>query len=80
MSEFAFDPSDIKVAENGKIVLTNNGQMEHDFSVEGLTSDLIKPGASGELELKGVAPGEYKFICTVAGHEAAGMKGTITVG
>lgn len=79
-TEFAFDPSEIKVAENGKIVLKNDGAVQHDFSVEGMTMDLVDPGNTGELELKGLAPGEYKFICTVPGHEAAGMKGTISVG
>lgn len=80
MKEFAFDPSDIKVAADGTIVLSNNGSMEHDFKVENLTSEMVKPGGSGELSLKGLAPGQYKFICSVPGHEAAGMKGTITVG
>lgn len=78
--EFAFDPKDIKIAENGKIILTNAGSVQHDISVEGVKSDLVDPGKTGELVLKGVAPGTYKFFCTVPGHEAAGMKGTITVG
>lgn len=24
-------------------------------------------------------PGTYKFFCTVAGHEQAGMRGTLTI-
>ncbi|MCB1258028.1 MAG: cupredoxin domain-containing protein [Microthrixaceae bacterium] len=79
-TEFAFDPKDIKVAENGKIILDNAGAVQHDFQVEGLTMDMVDPGKTGELVLTGLAPGEYTFICTVPGHEAAGMKGTITVG
>lgn len=82
-TEFAFDPSEMTVAENGKIVLTNNGTVQHDIAVkedESFTMDLVDPGETGELDLSGLAPGEYYVFCTVPGHEAAGMKGTLTVG
>lgn len=82
-TEFAFDPSALAVAENGKIVLTNSGSVQHDIAVkedDSFTMDLVDPGATGELDLSGLAPGEYNVYCTVAGHEAAGMKGTLTVG
>lgn len=82
-SEFAFDPSSLAVAENGKIVLNNVGTVQHDIAVkedESFTMDLVDPGSSGELDLSGLAPGEYNVFCTVPGHEAAGMKGTLTVG
>lgn len=82
-SEFAFDPSDLAVAENGKIVLSNKGSVQHDIAVkedESFTMDLVDPGSTGELDLSGLAPGEYNVFCTVPGHEAAGMKGTLTVG
>ncbi len=80
MKEFAFDPNDITVAADGKLVLNNVGEVAHDLSIGDLTSELVDPGASGELDLAGLEPGEYSFICTVPGHEAAGMKGTIKVG
>lgn len=80
MKEFAFDPSTIKVAADGKLVLKNNGELAHDLAIGDLASDMVDPGATGELDLAGLAPGEYTFICQVPGHEAAGMKGTITVG
>lgn len=80
MKEFAFDPKDIKVAADGKLLLSNTGAMAHDLAIGDLASEMIDPGSKGELDLKGLAPGSYTFICQVAGHEAAGMKGTITVG
>ncbi|HTO01087.1 MAG TPA: cupredoxin domain-containing protein [Microthrixaceae bacterium] len=79
MKEFAFDPNDIKIAADGKLILSNNGAMAHDLAIGDLASEMIDPGGKGELDLKGLAPGEYTFICQVAGHEAAGMKGKITV-
>jgi uncharacterized cupredoxin-like copper-binding protein len=33
--------------------------------------------ASKKVEL---SAGEYRFYCTIPGHEQAGMKGTLTVG
>lgn len=80
MKEFAFDPNDIKVAADGKLMLSNVGEMAHDLAIGDLASEMIDPGGKGELDLTGLAPGEYTFICQVAGHEAAGMKGKITIG
>lgn len=82
-TEFAFDPSALVVAENGKIVLTNDGTVQHDIAVkenDAFEMSLVDPGETGELDLSGLAPGEYNVYCTVPGHEAAGMKGTLTVG
>ncbi len=36
-------------------------------------------GGSGVLEFTPSKPGTYEFFCTVAGHKAAGMVGTLTV-
>jgi uncharacterized cupredoxin-like copper-binding protein len=37
------------------------------------------PGESATLTFTPIEPGEYEFICTVDGHEAAGMTGTLVV-
>lgn len=36
-------------------------------------------GATNSLEFTPTKPGTYEFICTVAGHKEAGMKGTLVV-
>lgn len=40
---------------------------------------LLKPKASGKVEVTPDAAGAYEFFCTVPGHKEAGMKGTLTV-
>ena len=39
---------------------------------------LVQPGAYFDLELK-LAPGRYKLWCSIANHEALGMKAMLTV-
>ncbi|MGB6058376.1 MAG: hypothetical protein WBF71_08920, partial [Microthrixaceae bacterium] len=57
MKEFAFDPNDIKVAADGKLMLSNVGEMAHDLAIGDLASEMIDPGGKGELDLTGLAPG-----------------------
>jgi uncharacterized cupredoxin-like copper-binding protein len=42
------------------------------------TGDVVDPGSASTLSAK-LKPGSYTFFCPVPGHEAAGMKGTLTV-
>jgi plastocyanin len=64
-------------------VLTNASPVPHNLSIEkdgqdlGAT-DVISGGATAELTLN-LKPGSYEFYCSVGDHEAAGMKGTLTV-
>lgn len=90
--EFAFALSK-KTVPHGTVTfkITNNGNLPHDFSVcasnkggtadkcVGKTSAMITPPQTGTLTVKLVRPGMYEYLCTVPGHAAAGMKGTIKV-
>jgi plastocyanin len=66
------------------IVMANPSVMPHDVAIKG--KGLKKPVA-GKIVLKGgvsrvtavLKKGVYRFFCTVPGHEAAGMWGTLTV-
>ena len=54
----------------------------HDFVIEDVPGfELVTPGSgdtdSGKVELK---KGKYTFYCSLPGHRAAGMEGTLTVG
>lgn len=81
LTEFAIEPGDISVGENGVLEITNNGSVEHDFAVKGtdLATPMLAPGESAALPLTGLSPGEYEVLCTVVGHEPAGMTATLTV-
>jgi uncharacterized cupredoxin-like copper-binding protein len=64
------------------IKFTNAAPLTHDLtlakggSVLGATPRFM--GATNSLTVK-LAPGTYSFYCTVDGHRAAGMTGTLTV-
>jgi uncharacterized cupredoxin-like copper-binding protein len=64
------------------ISLTNNSPLSHNLTVESSSgAKLATPtfkGGSQTLSLN-LQPGTYKFFCTVPGHRAAGMEGTLTV-
>ncbi|WP_370324364.1 multicopper oxidase domain-containing protein [Euzebya sp.] len=83
MTEFAFDPDALTVGEGGTVNVTNDGSIPHNLTVKGYeeqyaTADL-NGGDSAAVVLAGLAQGEYDIYCTIAGHEAAGMSGTLTV-
>jgi hypothetical protein len=61
--------------------VNNTGSLPHDLTVAELdaTSGEIQAGSSGQLALTDVAPGENTLLCSIAGHEAAGMAGTLRV-
>jgi plastocyanin len=86
MTEFKFDPSTITHA-SGNIVfwLVNSGSTQHDMAIRDSTgktidtSELVSAGDTQEFDVKDIAAGTYTFYCTQPGHEASGMKGTLTV-
>ncbi len=63
------------------IRLANASSTEHNVAVAQGARELGRSdtvtGADTELEV-GLRPGEYEFYCTVDGHRAAGMEGTLT--
>jgi len=78
-TEFKFKLSKTSVP-HGKVVFTlvNKGKLAHDFKINGKKTSLIGPGKSTKLSVTFKA-GKFKYLCTVPGHAAAGMKGTLTV-
>ena len=56
------------------------GKIPHDLAIKGMSTKtkLIEPGQSADLTVT-LKPGRYELYCTVPGHEAAGMKLSITV-
>ena len=64
-------------------VVTNPGPVQHNFVVEGdglrAESPAFKANSTNNYTLKGLAPGEYRIVCTLPGHREAGMVATLTV-
>lgn len=79
-----FDPSTItvKAGQPVQLTLTNTGQMQHDWSLNSGAAQPVKIVANAGQTAVGTftiqEPGTYTFICSVPGHAAAGMQGTIT--
>jgi uncharacterized cupredoxin-like copper-binding protein len=78
-SEFKFklSPSSSK-AGAVTFKFTNKGKLKHDFKIAGKATKVLAPGKSQTISVS-LKKGSYKFLCTVKGHEAAGMKGTFKV-
>jgi uncharacterized cupredoxin-like copper-binding protein len=64
--------------------VANKGKIDHDLAIEGgglkeePKTPLIDPGKTADLSAD-LKPGEYKFYCTVPGHEESGMKLDVSV-
>ena len=79
-----FEPSSLTVRTGEPVTLTfdNAGRMPHDFTLTQGVSRRVQAVADGgqraTVTFTLEQPGTYSFVCSVPGHEAAGMKGTIT--
>jgi FtsP/CotA-like multicopper oxidase with cupredoxin domain len=80
LTEFAIEPSTLDVPAGVPVTfnVANNGSIEHDFTIDGLDGTAsIAAGTTTTLQVPAFEPGEYKVLCTVPGHEAAGMAATV---
>jgi uncharacterized cupredoxin-like copper-binding protein len=80
-SPFSFTLS-TKSVKHGSVtfVVKNTGKgLQHDFKINGKKTPLISPGKSATLTVTFAKAGSYPYQCTVPGHAAAGMKGTLKV-
>lgn len=72
-------------AKAGKVSIdfTNMSPEDHNMTIASASGSVVGAtptfqGGSKTLTLN-LKPGTYKFFCTVPGHRAAGMEGTLTV-
>jgi len=78
-SELRFTLSKKSVAAGAvTFKVTNKGTSTHDFKIAGKTTKKLAPGKSATLKVT-LKKGKAAFLCTLPGHAAAGMKGTLTV-
>lgn len=83
LEEFAIAPAEIHVPEHTAVTvaITNAGALAHNLSVRDVaTSEDIGAGGTGSLEIPALEAGSYALLCTIEGHETAGMAGTLVVG
>ena len=72
-------------AKAGKvtIVMTNTSPLfQHNVAIKGngvkVKGKVVGRGGTSKVSVR-LKPGKYTFYCTVPGHEAGGMKGTLIV-
>lgn len=81
--EYRFQPSSIalKSGERVKLTFKNNGRTPHNLIIEelGIGTKTIADGQTETIEFTAPATGTYAFFCSVPGHRASGMEGSLTV-
>jgi uncharacterized cupredoxin-like copper-binding protein len=79
-SEFKFTVAP-KAVKAGTVTfqVTGGGALPHNFKINGKATKLLTSGQSQNLTVTFAKPGKYPYLCTVTGHAAAGMRGTLTV-
>lgn len=77
------------------LIFENAGGLDHNFvlvrnnadpllvsdadAVGGVNAGIVSGGGESTLTFIAPPPGEYQFVCTIAGHAAGGMVGTMVV-
>ena len=78
--EFSFTLSKKTVKKKVTVFkVTNKGSVSHDFKIAGKKTASIKAGKTATLRVTFTKTGKFAFLCTLPGHAAGGMKGTLTV-
>ncbi len=78
-AEFRFTLSKRSVVKGAvTFTVTNKGKLSHDFKIAGKKTVTLKPGKKATLKVT-LKAGKAPYLCTLPGHAAGGMKGTLTV-
>jgi uncharacterized cupredoxin-like copper-binding protein len=79
-SEFEYELSR-KAVKRGRVIfkVVNRGAIPHDFAIAGKKTRVLAPGESTRLGISIARAGRYAYVCMIAGHAAAGMKGSLRV-
>jgi manganese oxidase len=84
LSDFEISPKTIQAPADTPLEFNvmNHGPSQHTFGivVNGSTieTDPIDSGATATLQVPALAAGTYQALCTIPGHDALGMKATVT--
>ena len=80
--DFGYEPSTFELPAGEPVNLTMRVTSGgHNLRIEGAGFQLpiFEEGDSAVGTVLIAEPGDYRLVCTVPGHEAAGMVGTVTV-
>lgn len=93
--QFTPSTATVSSGDEVEVTLTNVGALEHSWTLVGsdvdvatvtdaqainsATTGTVPGGETGSVTFTAPAAGSYQFVCTVPGHAAAGMVGTLTV-
>lgn len=79
-TEFAYSPMGTSVEGPFELVFENAGRVIHNLEIEGVSGLLLEanPGRAAAENIQ-LETGEYVIFCSIPGHRAAGMEGTLTV-
>jgi plastocyanin len=61
------------------VTLDNHGAVEHTFKIDGTSLELKAAAGKSVTGTVTLTKGTYDFECTIPGHKAAGMNGTVVV-
>ena len=81
LSSFKYSPKDLTFT-SGQVVdfKLHSTDIPHTFTISALNINVVINGGVRKTERVSFdKPGSYKLVCVIAGHEAAGMVGTLTV-
>ncbi|MGH2538808.1 MAG: plastocyanin/azurin family copper-binding protein [Candidatus Promineifilaceae bacterium] len=92
---FVPDAAEASAGAEVEVTLNNTGALEHTWTLVGADVDVaavtsadaiagadtgtVAGGGSQTISLSAPEAGTYQFVCTVPGHAAGGMVGTLTV-
>ncbi|UGS37657.1 plastocyanin/azurin family copper-binding protein [Capillimicrobium parvum] len=65
------------------VKMGNESTVEHDIAIDNggvnAKGEIVGKGGTSQFTVDNIPPGTYQYFCTVQGHRAAGMQGTLTV-
>ena len=62
------------------VTVRNTDEIVHDMTIPAFgVHAVVQPGQSVTFGIRPTSAGTYPFLCTVAGHAQAGMRGVLTV-
>ncbi len=71
---------EVQVGQEIQLTIRNNGALDHNFVSDDLgINEMLSPGESQTLSFVLTEVGSLIFICSIPGHEEAGMAGEIVV-
>jgi plastocyanin len=75
--KFKFSPARVTAGRN-TFTLVNRGEATHDLKIANKKTRILDPGQRQTINVT-LKKGRYPYLCTVPGHAALGMKGTVVV-